>query len=239
MAGNLFLDMVELYVLCMKGFVVFMKKLTGLKCILFIICIVASICMELVLSFFIEPVLYGASMQGWSLIQNIFHWILTCAIWGIVAYSIVCLSKKRYGFDIMKNTCKLNMYQYCLVFFVIILSLVSSYIDWDGFKVVKEFNHNGLIKFIFQYIYYSFEVMLMTLVLIFGQKAFELWFKRERVPYGGIILAFTWGAAHFITKGFFTGILCIVISFVFGIIYLVVKGDVRKLYPILWVMFIL
>ena len=58
-------------------------------------------------------------------------------------------------------------------------SLAVSLLDWQGFKVVKKFQSNGLLKFIFQYIYYLFETALFTLIIMFGQKALEMWTKKE------------------------------------------------------------
>lgn len=138
----------------------------------------------------------------------------------------------------MKNGTKVKGWQWILVIVFIIMSLVISCIDWNGSKVWKEFHYNGLLKFIFQYIYYTFEVMLVTLILVFGQKAFEQWFNKVNIPYGGIILALTWGVAHFFTKDILTGIVTIISSLAFGSIYLLVNRDIRKTYPILWLMFV-
>lgn len=58
---------------------------------------------------------------------------------------------------------------------ICIFSLAVSYFDWNGSKVVKEWIYNGWLKFIFQYIYYTFETVLVSLIMIFGQNAFESW----------------------------------------------------------------
>lgn len=216
-----------------------MKNLTGIKCMMFVLIAFAGLGIEVALAFLIEPIVYGSSMNNWNTLQNIVHWIITCISWGFVSYFIINLSKKKYGFDLMKKGTKVKGWQWILVIAFIIMSLVISYIDWNGSKVLKEFNYNGLLKFIFQYIYYTFEVMLVTLILIFGQKAFEQWFNKVNIPYGGIILALTWGIAHFFTKDILTGIVTIISSLAFGSIYLLVNRDIRKTYPILWIMFVL
>lgn len=216
-----------------------MKNLTGMKCIMFVLIAFAGLGIEVALAFFIEPIVYGSSMNNWNTFQNIVHWIITCISWGFVSYFIIDLSKKKYGFDLMERGTKVKNWQWILVIVFIIMSLVISYIGWNGSKVLKEFNYNGLLKFIFQYIYYTFEVMLVTLILIFGQKAFEEWFNKANIPYGGIILAVTWGVAHFFTKDILTGIITIISSLAFGSIYLLVNRDIRKTYPILWIMFVL
>ena len=95
------------------------------------------------------------------------------------------------------------------------------------------------LKFIFQYIYYIFETVLVTLILVFAQKAFEKWFHKENIPYGGIILALTWGIGHFFTKDIVTGILCIISGFAFGSVYLLTNRDIRKTFPLVLVMFVL
>ncbi len=47
------------------------------------------------------------------------------------------------------------------------------------------------------YLYYIFEVVLVVLIIIYGQKAIETLLKKESlIPFGGIILAMTWGAIH-------------------------------------------
>ena len=84
-----------------------------------------------------------------------------------------------------------------------------------------------------------FETFLVMLILIFGQKAFEKWFIKTNIPYGGIILAVTWGVGHFITKDIITGIVTAIMSLAFGSIYLLVNRDIRKAYPILFIMFVL
>lgn len=216
-----------------------MKKLTGMKCIMFVLIAFAGLGIEVALAFLIEPIVYGSSMNNWNTFQNIAHWIITCISWGFVSYFIINLSKKKYGFDLMEKGTKVKNWQWILIILFVIMSLIISYIDWNGSKVLKEFNYNGLLKFIFQYIYYTFEVMLVTLILIFGQKAFEKWFNKVNIPYGGIILALTWGVAHFFTKNISTGIITIISSLAFGSVYLLVNRDIRKTYPILWIMFVL
>ncbi|TAN65517.1 hypothetical protein WS9_012180 [Paraclostridium sordellii 8483] len=118
--------------------------------------------------------------------------------------------------------------------------MASHYIDWGGFKPILEFQRLGVLKFIFQYIYYLFEVFLITLIVIFAQKAFEKWFKNETIPYGGIVLALTWGLMHIVSKGSITvGLLSAFGGFLYGSAYLVVGKDYRKALPLMYLMFVL
>ena len=80
-----------------------------------------------------------------------------------------------------------------------------SYLDWYGLKVVREFKANGPLKFVFQYIYYGFEVAHVQLIIVFGHEAFEHWFSNRLIPYGGML----------------------------------VNRDMRRVYSIIWLMFVL
>lgn len=216
-----------------------MKKASGIHFLLLAILAFAGIGLEVVLAFGIEPLLYGTPLNEWSDKQTILHWIITCILWGAVSFGIVRLAKNKYGFDLLQRGSKLSAWQWVLVAIFMIGSLIISYVDWNGSKVIKEFYANGPFKFVFQYIYYIFETILVMLILIFSQKAFEKWFHRENIPYGGIIVALTWGLGHFFTKDIWTGIVCMISGLAFGSVYLLVNRDIRKAFPILWIMFVL
>lgn len=215
------------------------KKASGIHFLLLAVLAFAGIGLEVVLAFGIEPLIYGTSLNEWSDLQAIVHWIVTCALWGAVSFGIIRLAKNKYGFDLFQRGSKLSAWQWVLVVIFMIGSLIISYVDWNGSKVIKEFYANGPVRFVFQYIYYIFETILVTLILIFGQKAFEKWFHRENIPYGGIIVAITWGLGHFFTKDIWTGIVCMISGLAFGSVYLLVNRDIRKAFPILWIMFVL
>lgn len=216
-----------------------MKKATGLDFLVLALLAFGGIGLEVIYAFVLEPILYGAQLGEWNTWQNIVHWTVTSASWGGVAYLLVRNAKQKYDFDIFKKGDKLKLWQWLFIVLFVVLSLIISYIDWNGFKVVKEFVYNGWLKFIFQYLYYIFETVLVTLILIFAQKAFEKWFHKEDIPYGGIILALTWGIGHFFTKDIITGILCMISGFAFGSVYLLANRDIRKTFPIVLVMFVL
>jgi len=77
------------------------------------------------------------------------------------------------------------------------------------------------------------------LIIIFGQKAFEMWTKKKYIPWGGFLCAITWGLAHIFTKGSLTmGLIGALSGFMFGAIYLLVNRDVKKAYIFLFLMFV-
>ncbi|HHX60586.1 MAG TPA: hypothetical protein GX707_07705, partial [Epulopiscium sp.] len=215
-----------------------MKDVKGINYLCLALCAFAGLGIEAIYAYLLEPIIYGQQIDNWNIGQHITHWIITCITWGIVTYVILEVSKRRYGYNIFLTEGKMKMWQWICIILCIVISLVVSYWDWNGFKVVKEFRANGLLKFIFQYIYYVFETVLYTLILVYGQKAFELWFKKKNFPYGGIILALTWGLAHIFTKGSISvGLLTALSGFTYGIVYLLVNRDIKKTLPILFIMF--
>jgi len=216
-----------------------MKKKNGWKWLFPALLAFGGLGLEVVLAFFVEPVIYGVQMGQWNTAQNILHWIMTCVLWGIVYLSLMRWSKKKYNFDLMSAGSEVKPWQWIVVGVFVVFSLVISYIDWNGSKVLKEFAYNGWLKFIFQYLYYVFETALVMLIMIFGQMACECWFGKKNIPYGGIILALTWGVAHFFTKDYVAGILCMISGLAFGSVYLLVGRDIKKAFPIMFVMFVL
>lgn len=194
---------------------------------------------EALLAFGLEPMLYGCSMEMWNTGQAVAHWVMTCAVWGAVVAALVKGAKKKMCFDLLQKGAKMSAARWTLVGLCLAFSLAVSYLDWNGFKVVREFRANGWLKFIFQYVYYAFETGLVTLIIIFGQKAFESWFGNEKIPYGGILAALTWGLAHILTKGSLpAGLVSALSGFLFGVSYLLAGRDIRRTYWIVLVMFV-
>lgn len=198
---------------------------------------------EVLLAFFLEPLIYGCSMGEWSTAQNISHWIITCICWGLMCAFLISTAKSKYNFNLFEKAKTMKIWQWVSVVIIFILMVVFSYIDWNGSKVLKEFLYNGWLKFIFQYIYYAFEVGLVVLIVVFGQKAFEKWFHKDSavwIPYGGVLTGLTWGMVHILTKGdLSTGVSLSLISIGYGITYLLVNRDIKKAYIWILLMFVL
>ena len=100
-----------------------------------------------------------------------------------------------------------------------------TFIDWHTLKIVGEAQGKTVFQFCAQYLYYIFEVMLVILIIIYGQKAIETLLKKESpIPFGGIILAMTWGAFHFVSRGagleIWNRISAMIFSVLSGVMYL-------------------
>lgn len=214
------------------------KNIKGLDYLNIALLAFAGLGLELVL-IWVEPLIYGQPVlfENWTIMS---HWIVTCILWATVIFLILMYAYKTYDFKLNESFCKVKPWQYALVIVLIALALFSSYSSWGGFKAEKEFEKLGNIKFILQYLYYFFETGLFTLIIVFAQKAFEKWFKNESIPYGGIICAVTWGFAHIFTKSSIeTGLLSAILGFGFGSVYLLLNRDIRKTFPVIFLMFVL
>lgn len=196
--------------------------------------------LEMLYAYLLEPMIYGCKMQDWKTWHTILHWIITCITWGIVALYTVKSAKKDCGFNIFEKREPIKLWQWGAAIVCAAICLSSTYIDWGGSKLLIEFQRSDVLKFTFQYIYYLFEVVLFMLIIVYGQKAFELWFKKTNIPYGGVMVALTWGMAHWLTKGTLAaGLYSAFGGFCFGVVYLLLNRNIKWTYIALCIMFVL
>ena len=208
----------------------------------------AFIGFELLLAYVIEYNIYGYDFRQFTMWQSILHWGLTITVWLLGAWYVVRECAKKSGVDLIKNlkeksiiqgAKEMSFLQWALLIVGTVLCLISTWIDWGGSKVVTEFTKRGVL-FPFQYMYYFAEVVMVLLIIVFGQYAFEKWFKNDKIPYGGILVALTWGLGHWFTKGSLgAGIYTAIGGFVFGSAYLLTRRNIKLSYIFLCIMFIL
>ena len=195
---------------------------------------------ELLYAFFLEPFLFGAQMESWSNGQSIAHWILTCATWGMVSIWLIQSAKKNYSLDILSVREALQTWQWIAVLTLLAISVIIQYFDLGGLKIVMEFQHLDAIMFLFQYLYYAFETVLFMMIIVFGQKACEIWLGHEKIPYGGILCGLTWGLGHILSKGsLIIGLHGFLWGLLLGVAYLVVNKDIRKAWIVMFLIFVL
>lgn len=202
---------------------------------------------ELLIGYLIEPAIYKRDVKSFLDWQMIAHWLITCTVWGLGGLMVVKECARKSGLDLLENLKSRKLFagdikpwQWLCIIAGIVLCLISTWIDWNGSKVLAEFKSRGPLLFPFQYLYYLFEVSLVLLIIIFGQMAFEKWFNNNRLPFGGILVALTWGLGHWLSKGsLFAGIYTAIGGFIFGAAYLLTNRNVKLSYILLCVMFIL
>ena len=112
----------------------------------------AVIGFELLLAYVIEPFLFNRPMKEYEGWMTILHWIVTCIGWGLGAYLIMRDCSKKTNFDIIgkfrntglfKNCEKISLIQWILIVAGVVICLISTWIDWNGSKVLKEFARRG------------------------------------------------------------------------------------------------
>ena len=216
------------------------KNVKGMDYIWLALTAFGGLGMEMLYAYWLEPLLYGCAMSDWSTGQRILHWIITCITWGLMAWYTVKSAQKDCGFDLFEKSEPIKLWQWVAAVGCAAVCLTTTYLDWGGSKLLIEFQRLGALKFTFQYIYYLFEVVLFMLIIVYGQKAFEVWFQKKNIPYGGIVVALTWGMAHWLTKGaLMAGLYAAFGGFCFGVVYLLLNRNIKWTYAALCIMFIL
>ena len=214
------------------------KKVTGFDYLWCALYACAGFALELLLVQIEKSM--GIGIDGYTTMQNIVHFLITTVLWVGAGFIVILVGKKTTGFKILAIKEKMKGWQYFAIAICFVVNLIAKYLDWGGFKPMLELSRLGLPVFIFQYIYYVTEAFLISLVIVYAQKACETWFKNEKLPYGGIILGLTWGFAHILSKGnVLVSIFACLGAFLFGAAYVFVNKDYRKALPIIILLFIL
>lgn len=200
--------------------------------------IFAAFGLEVVL-IFIETKIYAISSSNWTIRQNCLHWTLISLLWAIISFLIVRSAKKDYDFDVLKRQENPSLSQFLFsLLFVIVGILFVSYMS-GGFKPISEYKKLGSIQFIFQYIYYFFKSVLVMLAIAIGQKAGDLYFQKDQIPWGGYYLAVSWGFIQFIIQNPATGLFTVALSILFGILFMINHKNTRIVFPMIAIVLML
>ncbi len=209
-----------------KGITFFLLSILSL----FSLCLVFPVAL-------IGQLIYGVSASDYSIIQMITISMATCFLWGLAGYVIIMSSKVTYGFDILAKQDKMKPWQWIVTFICIIFTLFVSFKIWNGFKFSIVLENMGILEFVFQYIFYGFEIFIFALAIVFCQKAFELWFKNDTLPYVGILFTLIWIITKIASNSSMKdGLMVALWQFIFVSIYLVFNKDFRKTFTFLYFM---
>lgn len=214
------------------------KKITGFDYLWVALYACAVFAFELLVSVIERKM--GVDFSAATTTQMICHWVITAVAWSLLGLLVLWIGKKTTEFNIFEKTAPLERKQYVLVLLCFVISITAKCFDWGGYKPYVEFMNLGAPGFIFQYIYYIAEGFLISIVIVYGQKACEKWFHNDKIPFGGIVLGLVWGLAHIFTKGsILIGLLAAFGAFVMGASYVFVNKDYRKALPIMILLFML
>lgn len=197
-----------------------------------------------------EMFLYGWTQLGaMTPLQSCIHWLLVTTVWGLSIAFVFHLSAK-HGFSVTKNQKKPNQRQRILLLALVIFGILFMSSTWDmrlkPYVEYTRFIQNGTLagtaQFLFQYLYYLMESLLIFSLTAMGQRAGELFFPSpvtHRIPWGGLFCALTWGMLHGLTKDLETAVFCIVLSALFGYSYLISNKNLRYAYPAIALIFLI
>ncbi len=201
----------------------------------------AGLGVEMFLIGFIEPILFGnVKSSDYTTIQIMIHWSITILCWGAISFLIIKKSKRKLDFDVTCRS-KPTTSKIVLCVILILVCIVINAFDWGTLKIIGEFQKKGFLLFIFQHVYYFFEVILIFLIVAFGQKFFDiLLHKKTKIPWGGIILCCTWGAVHILSKAsIYTGLIVMVFSILYGLMYVLLERNSNWSYLAITIAFII
>lgn len=191
-------------------------------------------------------------------IMQITHWDIsakfmitvlfaTSSVWAISFFAMLTFAKNKHGFDILQNKDKPLTRNIVICVCILVLSVIINYISWDNqirpigeYKLLTEYAGNlAWLVFIFQYIYYLFEMALALLIITFSQKAFEILFHNKTIPWGGIVTGILWGFILHVNQGFVPGLQGLINGIAFGVVYLLMNKNPRYVYPLMYLIFLL
>lgn len=215
------------------------KKSNTLTFLLFsAVCLTAFISEYVILQ--CEQFIYDKNYYKFSITESIVHWVLVCVVWGMIGTVLFYVSARVYQFDTLKRSKLPSAKGWIFSVIILAASVIMKLAAWGDWKVILDFRSSGWFQFIFQYIYYLFEVFIILLTVIFAQEAGERITKLKNVPWGGILLAFTWGLSHIITQSsMIIGLLYFVLSILFGAAHIAVKKNSYISYSFIALMFLL
>ena len=182
--------------------------------------------LELLSIFAIEVIFLHVDIQNYTMQQRSIHCIIMVFMWAFFIGVLLLFSRKHYHFpERGSKRDKISSKNWIVTLACFIGCKIMTFIDWHTLKIVGEAQGKTVFQFCAQYLYYIFEVLLVILIIIYGQKAIETLLKKESpIPFGGIILAMTWGAIHFVSRGvgleIWNGISTMMFSVLSGVMYL-------------------
>lgn len=202
-----------------------------------------------------EKFIFDKSYKDFSITESVTHWIVTCVMWGIVGLVLFYIAQRFYKFDLIQKKQRPTMRGLVIALLLLSSSIGVKFLLLDGWQMIVDFRREGWFQFIFLYIYHLFEAFLLLLSAAFFQSGCDKIISSVRkkspsspeeeeiipthnehynadsffdhFPWGGIVLALTWGLSHYITTGgniekalFYTAV-----AFFIGCAYLAAKKN--------------
>lgn len=136
---------------------------------------------------------------GWTLV----HRIICIALWLLCVKGLADASRKNCDYLVFSKEPRPSKTQWTMISVSVTAFIVYCFID-NGDKHIAVISSikdiTSAVESIMMYLLYAVEAILITLIIVFGQKGGDVAFKKALwIPYGGIFLGLCWGIMHFIT----------------------------------------
>ena len=151
----------------------------------------------------LETFIFNKGYLEFTITESVTHWIVVCVLWGILGLLLFYVTVRVYGFDIVKKDERPTMRGVVIAFLLLSSSVGVKYLLLGGWQMAVDFRREGWFQFIFLYVYRLFETVLLLMAGAFFQEGCERVVKIQNthIPWGGMLLALTWGLIHLITSG--------------------------------------
>ena len=190
-----------------------------------------GLCSESVL-ILLEQFIYDKTYNKFTITESITHWLIISGLWGILGLVLFYVSARVYNFNFSKKKNLPSERGWIVAVLLFLTAFGVKFRIYGGWKLAADFTQSGWFQFIFQYIYYLFQAIMILMLVVFAQEATDRALKTHKIrfrhiPWGGIILAATWGTLHLATEANFTvAICCIILSLLAGAAHLAVNKNV-------------
>ena len=193
----------------------------------------------------IVHIILSNTMQNETFSRDIAGKSITTIIWLITIIIVIRYNKRNKIFSIkaIENGRKwLVTYAFIVLIMIVINLLLKGYgtvqLIHEFTMFTDKYESSGIIVFIIQIAYYLCEAALATFIIIFGQAWGEKKFENQMIPYGGVVMAITWGGIHFLSKDIVVGIYGIGMSLLIGVGYLVARKIPMYAYILALIIFV-
>ena len=99
----------------------------------------------IVYAFFLEPLIFGHSMNEFTTIECIIHWLLTIITWITVAFLILRDARKKLNFQLKGTYEKWNVPAIVASCILVGLMMVINFVDIGKLKIVQTYELATLI----------------------------------------------------------------------------------------------
>lgn len=219
------------------------KKCASTFGILGFVCLL-GLCFESAVILF-EQLIYSKAYNQFTITESITHWLIVSGLWGILGLLLFYIAARVYNFNFSKKKNLPSERGWIVAVLLFLTAFGVKFRIYGGMKIAIDFIRSGWFQFIFQYIYCLFQAVIILMMIVFTQEAAERTLKTHKinlphVPWGGIILAATWGAVHIITESNpLTAICYIILSLLGGSAHLAANKNIYLSYVFILLIFLI